>query len=183
METTPKILQIRLDKTKYHSHAIGDRIPGDPHYRVAFMQGGLPFDIEGILLPDDGKTEPWTAMNADNKLVTHYPLYDPKMRKLVADKMARLNRQAESPDAPIEIDGNSDESERMAASDDVNLESWLRGEIQYQAWKLFAAAKKRFGKNYTQLKTLVEDLVLDEKIVPEDQVCDGVKAHLTAKAA
>lgn len=183
METTPKLVQIRLDRSKYFSNAIGDRLPDDPHYRVAHMQGGLPFDIDGVLVPDDGKTGPWQSLNADNKPVMHHPLYNEKMRAVVKQRTERLNKQAESPDAPLEIDANSDENDRMAASDDVNLESWLRGEIQYQSWKLFAAGRKRFGKVYTQLKTLVEDLVLDEKIVPEDQCCPGVRAYLDNKAA
>jgi hypothetical protein len=53
--------------------------------------------------------------------------------------------------------------------DDVNLEAWLRGEIDYERHELYAAALKRYGKKYDRDRDLVEYLI-HKKIIPEAEV-------------
>lgn len=189
MTTTAKI---RLDKSKPFSECHGERTPDDPHYHVHYWQGGpvgkaivlLPFNSQGELVPDDGKTEPYMGGNVDGKPVQHYPLYNQAMRDLVERKLKRLNAaKNEGPadeDAPAVLDGEQLSSADPA--DDVDFGAWLRGEARYQPTLLRAAAKQRFGKAYREIGPMVFDLVFDEKIVPEDQVCAELAKHLKVAA-
>lgn len=182
---------IRLDKSKPFSECRGDRTPEDPHYRVAFWQGQrvnnaiilLPFDSQGELVPDDGKNEPWDGLDSEQKKCRYYPLYTKAMRDLVERKQKRaadLNAKAE-PEASQT--SNDDDDGNEAATEEVNFVSYLRGEARYEWPLLQAAAKKRFSRFFTSKKQLVEDLVLDEKIVPVDQLCADFAKLLPAMAA
>jgi hypothetical protein len=172
-------LTLRLDSSKKNiSEVHGDRTPDDPHYRVCYWQDELPFDARGELVPDDGKTGPWIGL-VEGKQVEFFPLYTPERRQKRDAKLARLNSgkaaiEAEV-DIPAPVKGDSD--------DDVNLESWLRGEVDYEQFALLKAAKTRYSRNYTRLRDLVEDLVYDEKIVPEDQVAPRLIRMLSPDAA
>lgn len=186
--THPPIL--RLDTSRPFSECRGERTPNDPHYRVHFWQGSkvgtkivlLPFDAEGKLVPDDGKTAPYTGTNVEGKPVEHMPLYNADMRTLLDTKMKRLKSAVAEP-APVEDEITDLESAAKTAADDVNFASWLRGEVKYQVHVLFAAAKTRYHKNYSKISELVTDLVLDEKVVPEDDVSVELKKHLPKQAA
>lgn len=161
-------ITIRLDRSKKFSTVHGDRVPGDPHYMVHYWQNDLPFDAAGILVPDDGQTQTRTV-DMDGKPVICHPLYNAERRAKVARIKERLAK-ARPVEDPIEVTADSTEEDRVEASQDVNLESWLRGELNYEPWQLYAAAKVRFSKHYGKLRELVQDLVEDERIVPEDQV-------------
>lgn len=181
---------IRLDRSKPFSECRGERTPDDPHYRVCYWQGQkvgknmvlLPFDAQGLLIADDGKTEPWQGLNVESKAVTHYPLYNKDMRELLARKKQKFAAAATPAEDGADAVEDEDEVEANAA-EEVNFTSWLRGEVQYQPHVLRAAAKKRYSKNYALIAELVVDLVLDEKLVPEDQVCEAYKRYLPAKVA
>lgn len=179
---------IRLDrssqKTKPFSECRGERQPDDPCYRVAWWQGQmvgkdmvlLPFDSQGCLVPPDNRTEPWQGKDADGKPVTHYPLYNQPMRDLLEKKQKRQAIVAAPPDV--------DEQESLESkAADVNLESWLRGEARYEWAAIQAAAKDRFSRVYTKKPELITDLVEDERLVPEDQLCPELAAMLPKKAA
>lgn len=176
---------LKLDKSRPYSECHGERAPDDPHYRVRFWQGQrvkgdmvmLPFDARGELVPDDGKKETWQGL-VDGKPVTHYPLYNDAMRAMLEKKTKSAAAAVQEPEAEDEP-----EEDRADASDDVNFESWLRGEARYEPHLIRAAAKKRYSKNYQKLSELVVDLVLDEKLVPEDEVCPALAGHLKPKAA
>jgi hypothetical protein len=178
---------IRLDRSRPFSECRGDRTPDDPHYKVHYWQGGrlgkdiilLPFDAGGQLVPDDGKTAPWTGL-VEGKQVQFHPLWNDKMREFLKLKAARLTQMAGD---QVEEDPISTEAMTEALAEEVNLQAWLRGEARYAPHLLRAAAKKRFSKNYPQIKELVVDLVLDEKLVPEDEVCNELRVHLPGKAA
>ena len=169
---------IRFDKTKYFSEVRGDRQPDDPHYRVAYFQSGLPFDVNGNLVPDDGRLDPYTGM-VDGKPVQHHPLYTPAMRELLEKKKARLAKGL----AAVEQEAHEDEDTLEQAAEDVNFPAYLRGESDYPWGQKREAALKRFSKRYTSEKELVRDLVLDERVVPEDQVCARLAKMLGDKAA
>lgn len=174
---------IRLDRSRTFSECRGERTPEDPQYKVHFWQGGklgpdtvlLPFDAQGLLIPDDGKTAPWMGLNNEGKPVQYHPLYDAKMRKFLELKSKKMATAATATAEEPELEISEDVAKEGA---DVNFESWLRGEVRYQAHQLRAAAKSRYSKNYPKISELVTDLVLDEKLVPEDQVCEDLRKHL-----
>lgn len=185
-------LVIRLDKSKQFSLCQGERTPDDPHYRVHFWQGRkvvkdiilLPFDAHGILVPDDGVDKPYPGV-VDGKPVMHHPLYNAAMRALV-DQMRKkasapaaqvAQEEAEAEDAIAGLEPTEQ------AADDVNFTAWLRGEARYEPHILRAAAKTRYHKNYSEIPALVVDLVLDEKLVPEGEVCEQLRRYLPVPVA
>ncbi len=185
---------IRLDRSKPFSTCHGERTPDDPHYRVHFWQGGrfgkdnilLPFDSNGELIADDGKTEAYQGSGIDpqgkSAIVSYLPLYTEKMRAFLKAKKDRATASQVSNEPTIEED-EQDVAGQSAPEDDVNLESWLRGEVKYQPHQLRAAAKKRYHKTYANIPELIADLVLDEKLVPEDKVAPHLAKFLPKKEA
>ncbi len=175
---------ITLDRSRTFSEVRGERGPDDPLYRVHYFQTykvgnkrvQLPFDSQGDLVPDDGKTEPFQGI-ADGKPVTFQPLYDADMRRLVAqlaEKMARPVAQEPGAGEPV-IDGAA-----IDASDTVNLAAWLRGQVRYEPHELRAACKQRYHKQYTDIGEMVRELVLDERLVPEAELSAEFKRYLPA---
>ena len=162
---------LRLDTSKKYSTVHGDRSPDDPNYHVCFYQDGLPFDSDGAVVPDDGKTAPWVINVMDGNTlvqVKHHPLYNDEMRKKLARKMARFTKgPADEPEPTTEVD---DEESKEAASDDVNIISWLKGEAKYEPFLIYAAVKKRYSLNLHRIRDVVEALVLDQKLVAEESV-------------
>lgn len=179
---------IRLDRSRPFSECHGERTPEDPHYRVHFWQGTrvngktvlLPFDSNDVLVEDEGHDKPFQGI-VEGKPVSFHPLYTDEMRELVALKKKRL-LDAKTRKQPADDEGptldDEDQPDGESDGDDVNFPSWLRGEARYTPQVLRAAAKKRFSKNYAQIGELVTDLVLDEKIVPENEVCPALAKHL-----
>jgi len=180
---------IRLDKSRPFSECRGERAPDDPHYRVHFWQGQilgrdivlLPFDAAGELIPDDGKTVDYPGL-VDGKPVMHKPLYSPAMRKLLELKKKR-QKVVEAPAGTEDGGDDAEGSNPGSLVDDVNFVSWLRGEARYEWPLLQVAAKARFSRVFTSKKEMVADLVLDEKIVPEDQLSPDLAKLLPAKQA
>lgn len=179
-------IAIRLDRSKNYSECRGERTPDDPHYKVHYFQTfdfrkkkiQLPFDAAGILVPDDGRTAAYAGV-ADGKPVEHHPLYTEDMRALVE----QLKKRKSVPKADLadddegagepEIPGTGND-----AGSDVNLESWLRGEVKYPFFLLRAAVTARYHRNCNNLATIVVELVQEEKLIPEDQVCEALRQHL-----
>lgn len=184
-------LVLRLDRSKPFAECRGDRTPDDPHYKVAFLQGSkvngtnvlLPFDSADVLVPDDGRTESWQALNTDGKMAVHHPLYSPAMRELVTYKLKKLAGPAVASESAAEpVDLIVEEPEGTTA-DDVNFASWLRGEAKYEWIPLQKAAKARFSRIFQTKRQMVEDLVCDERLVPEAEVCPELAKLLPARAA
>lgn len=185
---------IRLDRSKRFSECRGERTPDDPHYRVHYWQGGkvgnkivlLPFDAQGELVPPDkARMTSYEGLDVEGKTVMHQPLYNKDMLDMLERKTARLQGPVvdQSADAAVASESGDDDEEDGDTADEVNLVSWLRGEAQYQPHALRAAAKKRYSKNYADIRELVVDLVLDERLVPEDQLSSSLQKYLPAKAA
>jgi hypothetical protein len=181
---------IRLDRSRPFGECRGERTPDDPLYRVHFWQGGkvgrdtvlLPFDSNGELVADDGKDVKFIGMGPEGKPIEYHPLYNTSMRAYLAAKRSRLATATSL--APVEDDGLAEpvEGSGGSAEDDVNFESFLRGEVRYQPFQLRMAAKKRYHKNYSAgdqfMRSLIEDLVRDEKLIPEDELCPQFKRLL-----
>ena len=148
----------------------------------------LPFDAQDNLVPDDGKTKPWEGLNSEGKVVTFHPLYDADMRALLKRKLGAIANPAAEAKAKAEeaAEAEKEAEQKQAAEDaldDINLAGWLRGEDTYTLDKVRQAVKKRYHLDHPKISELVIALVLDEKLVPEDQVCAALKRHLPPKAA
>ena len=170
-----------MDRTKRPppSTVHGDRAPDDPQYRVAYWHQGLPYDAHEVLVPPDEKAggEPWDVLmdNGDGtqKRVRYQPLYDKRTLGLLNKLKDRLTRVAEKPSELVEDEVATPAPQpAQDDADEVNFVSFLRGEAKYTFAKLRDAFKKRFHRHYDNLPDLVQDLILDEKILPEDQVAE-----------
>lgn len=163
---------VRMDKSKPYATVHGERPPGDPHALVHFMQEGLPYDAQGLLLIN---------------VVT-----DPALKKRAEAKLAKANKQATKAAAPAADDpapgdddaddeGNDNSGGQQETSGDVNLESWLRGEANYQWFKITGAIKQRFAKSVTNTADAVLFLVREEKIISPADCAAQFKPYVTAE--
>ena len=180
---------IRLDKTKTYSENRGEMTPDDPMYRVAYWQGSkmggkmilLPFDCNGDLVPDDGATAPKQGINSEGKPTTYHPLWSPIMRQYVEAKKKRAAAaRADEPD-PFALEEDNKDEDLLGGdyADEVNFEAWLRGETRYTPTMLRTAAQRRFSRKYQRVvPDLIVDLVRDDHLVPEDQLCDSFRVIL-----
>jgi hypothetical protein len=175
---------LRLDRSKRFSTVHGDRVPDDPHYKVHFWQDDLPFDVNGILVPDDGKTQDFSGVDTESKPVRYQPLYTEARRKKLEKRLARLTKVARAPE-PEELEEEAQANDaspevKAAMASEVNLESWLRGEVQYEPWMIFEAFKARYHRQTHKLGDVVTELVLDEKIVRPEEVVKYLARYLPA---
>lgn len=173
---------LRIDKSKTFSTVHGDRTPEDPHYKVHFWQDGLPFDVNGMLVQDDGRVQEFSGADAESKPVRYKPLYDAKMRAKLEKKLLRLNKVARAPE-PEEIEADAEHEDaspelKAAMAESVNLESWLRGEVDYEPWMIFSAYKARYHHQTHKISEVVLNLVEDEKIVRPEQVTKHLQRYL-----
>jgi hypothetical protein len=181
---------IRLDKMKTYSTNHGEMTPDDPMYRVAYWQGGkmggkvilLPFDVHGELVPDNGSDEIVAGLDSESKPVKYRPLWSAVMRQYVAAKRARMTSLATKEPDPLGLDDEQpDELDGLegSADDDVDFVAWLKGNVNYKPHILRSAAAKRFSRKFDKIvPDMIVDLVRDEYVVPEDQLCDQFKAAL-----
>lgn len=175
---------IRLDQSRPFSEIRGDRRPQDPHYMCHFQQGGLFFDAKGVLVPDDGRRNMTTIefVNENGVLMreTFPPLYTDEMRAKVAKRLARLKGKDKAP-GPEE--GAAEDEDAAPEKPEVDLTAWLRGETDYPQAELYAACAARYSRKHTSIRSLVEDLVLDEKLVDESELPSHLARLLPPKPA
>ncbi len=169
MASSPKL---RMDRSKPFSTVHGERVPGDPHQNTHFFQDNMPFDAAGLLIYD-AIDDPKIKAIADRKL-----------KKAPAAKTGE-SRSAEGDgddgDDDHETDNDADGDKKPPASvspDDVNLEAWLRGEQAYPWFSITKAVRERHNANISKASDMVEFLIRDLKIIPQDQVSDELRAHL-----
>lgn len=155
-----------MDRSKYYSTVHGERSPDDPSRNVHFYQDGLPFDAHGILVPELVKSP------------EHKALVDRKMKKLAAAMKAADTSADEDKSADDADEGDSANVSTASTADDVNLEAWLRGEAKYHFFAIREAIRKRFSHNIKDQRNAIEILVLDEKIVSEDELAPAFRALL-----
>lgn len=137
--------QIVLDRSKGFSTIHGERLSEDPHAKVAAIQGGLPFDVNDRLVPDDGRVTAWSGIAADGKPVTYYPLYTPEMRAVAMRRAERLKKGR----VQIEPEEEPKDADPQAGTNDVdlvNLSQWLKGQEDYTKKQVADAVAARYGK-------------------------------------
>lgn len=153
--TAPKL---RLDRSRYFAEVHGQRVPGDKHQFVHFIQDGIHFDASGLHLDD---------------LVE-----DDDTRALVDRRLKKQVKAAKGGEAGGGGGDNSDPGSKDSGSEsgDVNLEAWLRGEARYDWFKITKAARDRYQVNKTKQADMVDCLVNEVKLVPRDQVAPDLLA-------
>lgn len=181
--------EIRLDESRDFSTIHGERNPEDPHYHVHAFQDGLPYDARGILVPDDGRSTSWTEAlereDGTTKIVRHQPLYTAAMRATLEKRMKKLmgSKRVLARPAAASSDNDGVEEPLEFGADEVNLISWLKGEIEYMPNEVYAAVKKRYGVSYGRLREVVAELVDDQKLLPQEQVAPRLMALIDEPAS
>jgi hypothetical protein len=182
-------IKITLNELKPFSENRGDMQPDDPCYIVAYFQGEdirvtrkgkptkirvlLPFDAQGELVPDDGRTGTWAGKDAEGKVVTHRPLWNDDMRALLTKKQKEAQENAEEGVSETQTDIDW-------ASGRVNWMGWLSGQEKYPWEVIVVAGKKTFGKSYMNKRDIVEDLIVERKIMSADRLSQELKALVPA---
>lgn len=168
---------VRLDRSRVFSTVHGERAPDDRHAAVQFYQEGLPYDAEGFLIFDHADFEPGKSDEEVSKAV--------RAKRALALKKSEKAAKTYKPPTNIETDGveadeeDVDETDDDAGPsiDDVNLTEWLMGK-EY-VWHLVTQAiAGRYKKRVSNQADAVEFLVLEQRIVPRDQVCPKLKKLL-----
>lgn len=152
-------MALTLDRSRTFATVHGENTDG-----IAFVQDGIPFDARGMLLDD--------KVPDDKKALV-------AQKKKKAAKLARQNDQPPSPPEGSPTGGADDDPDDDGEPDqtDVNFEAWLKDEVKYQPHVLFAAARKRFSKTFTNYRDLAEFLVLEENVVGIDDVPTKLKVE------
>jgi hypothetical protein len=157
-----------------------ERTPDDPWFSVVYVQDGLPFDSEGYLVPDDGRTQPFNGAGPDGKPMAFRPLYSREMRATVDKKMRRILASLRSR-TPIEDDGEDLNTHEVAS--DVSIMDWLMGDADYPFHQIQPAVKRRWGASLPNIAEVVRFLVLEMNVIPKEQVADYYKRYLLAPNA
>lgn len=140
----PKVM---LDRSRAFAEIHGE---GVIH---AFEQDGLPFNQMGEIVDSLIKTK--------------------EQKAIVEKKLKRLAKLAAG--APVEPEEekkatNEQDDDLADLGKEINLEAWLKDEVQYAPNILFTEAKKRFGKHFSTFHQLAEYLVFEENILGPTQV-------------
>lgn len=165
MATSPK--KLRLDRSRAHGTIHGERAPGDKHQLAYFTQDGIHFDAHGLHIDD--------------------LIEDDKIRALVERKLKKQSGAAKADEDDAGGSGDADDDPAPAgaglpASSDINLESWLRGEAKYPWFQITKTVRERYSQNITKQIDMIQFLIEDEKVIPEDQLAKEF-ADMLPKAA
>lgn len=164
MASAPKL---RMDRSKPFATVHGERLPGDLHQNTHFFQDSMPFDAAGLLIYD-AIEDPKIKAIADRKL-----------KKMPAAKpAAEGDGDGADDDDPDNGTGGDTKPPASTSPDDVNLEAWLRGEMSYPWFSITKAVRERHSQNISKQADMVEFLVRDLKIIPEDQVGADLRQFL-----
>jgi hypothetical protein len=77
--------------------------------------------------------------------------------------------------SPVEVDIDMD-----SLAERINWAGWLMGAEKYEWLTLSKGAQKEFKQPFTSKKWLVENLVVDRKVIRPDQVCPELAHYLPA---
>jgi hypothetical protein len=163
MAASPK--KLRLDRSRPHGTIHGERAPGDRHQLAHFTQDGITFDAQGFHIDE--------------------LIEDDKTRALVDRRLKKVG--APKPDA--DDAGGSDDADNdpappgagSAASTDVNLEAWLRGEEKYEWFLITKTVRERYSQNISKAVDMIEFLIEDMKVIPLSELAPEFAKHLKSK--
>jgi hypothetical protein len=95
---------------------------------------------------------------------------DEAAKKVVAKKRAEL---AKKPAEEGETTGKVDPA-------DVNLEQWLRREVKYPFHVIANVMRERYHKQFANFGQVVDFLVFEQKLLPEDKVAKDLLDMVTS---
>jgi hypothetical protein len=162
MSASPK--KLRMDRSRPFGTIHGERTPGDKYALAHFSQDDIFFDAQGLHI---------------DELVE-----DDKVRALVDRRLKRAAKPADDAGGSDEDDADPGEPKPPGSDsspDDVNLEAWLRGEAKYQWFAITKRVRERFSQNITKQVDMIEFLVMDEKVIPVDQLDPALAELLKPK--
>lgn len=150
-ETTAPM--VRMDRSRDFATVTGERTPNTEHHALHFIQNGLPFDSEGMLIHDHAFFEASKEFPSKNAKM----LRD-RAEKLIqkAIKNARPHVEGEPPP-----EGEEDEDKQDGPA---NLEQWARGEARVPWNEVTQAIANRFKKRVSNKRDAI-DLLLEERVV------------------
>lgn len=144
---------VYLDRSRDYSTAHGDRDKDDPHYGIATMQNGLPFNHQDELMFDHPmvQSNPKLMQSADR----------------LATKAARLLARARSaePDDDDDIEEGTDTLDDEPA-EPVNLNAWARGIAEYQWQEVSNQVARKYGKRISNKFGAIELLLKEGAVMP-----------------
>lgn len=157
-ETAP---MVRMDRSRDFATVTGERTPDSVHHALHFIQNGLPFDSEGILIPDHVFFEP----EKGNKPSKQGAILRERADKLIqrAAKAARPRVEGEPPPEGEE-DGDGDKGP-------ANLEAWARGEARVPWQEVSQAIARRFSRRVSSRRDAI-DLLLVERVVAKAELSE-----------
>jgi hypothetical protein len=164
MSASPK--KLRMDRSRPFGTIHGERTPGDKYALAHFSQDGIFFDAQGLHI---------------DELVE-----DDKVRALVDRRLKKSSKPAADGDAGGSDETDTDPAETKpagsdSAPEDVNLEAWLRGEAKYPWFAITKRVRERYSQNISKQVDMIEFLVMDEKVIPIDQLDPALAELLKPK--
>lgn len=150
---------VRMDRSRDFATCHGERTPDSVHATLHFIQNGLPFDSEGILITDHAFFEPMKDKPSKNAL-----LLRERADKLVEKALKSAQPRVEGEPA---TEGDADDGK---SDGPANLEAWARGEARVPWQEVSQAIARRFGRRVANKRDAI-DLLLEERVV--------AKAHLS----
>lgn len=153
---------VRMDRSRDFATCHGERTPDSEHATLHFIQSGLPFDSEGVLITDHAFFEPDKQNPSKRALMLRE-----RAEKLIqtAAKQSRPRVEGE----PETADETADEANGSRGS--ANLESWARGEARVPWQEVTQAIARRFSVRVANKQGAIE-LLLKERVVNMAELSD-----------
>lgn len=151
---------VRMDRSRDFGTVTGERTPDSEHATLHFIQNGLPFDSEGILITDHAFFEP-DKQSPSKRAVMLRERADKLMQS--AAKQSRPRAEGE----PEEIGGEAGDETKGP----VNLETWARGEARIPWQEVTQAIARRFSVRVANKQGAIE-LLLKERVVNMAELSD-----------
>lgn len=172
---TKEDMRISMDRSRPFSEIYGARGPGDPHQNCHYIQDGLFFDAEGMLILDHVDYE---TQNREGQLKRQ--ALEKKIKRHVAKMQGR--RQAVhaegGPDMPRGIEAlDDDEAEADGEDKEVDLSAWITGREQYEWSVLTQVIAHRYKSRVASIADAIPFLV-KEGLVTEGQVARKFRKYL-----
>lgn len=153
-------VEVRMDKSRDYATVHGERTAGDPHATVHFTQNGLPFNAQGVLIPDHPDFEPESPKPSARAI---------KLREQAEKLMARAIKSARP-----KVEGDADEVDNDGdGADDgpANLETWAKGLTRVPWNEVTQAIANRFSKRVSNKRDAI-DLLVQERVVARGDLSD-----------
>lgn len=152
---------VRMDRSRAFGTVTGERTPDSVHHALHFIQNGLPFDSEGVMILDH------TFFEKDKQHPSKLALQlRDRAETLIQKAIKSAKPRVEGEPAPAGED-NEEKQEGPA-----NLEAWARGEASVPWQEVSQAIARRFGRRVSSKRDAI-DLLLEERVV--------AKAHLSSE--